>query len=113
MFLPPQPAKLVQPGQFKGNDAPLAEPGVVNVRLPAKTPWAMVVAEQKYLAGAKGVSRATLRRLSPGGYVIGVATTESIERIASIARKPPVPDAQVAVKVIGEVVEVSLSGGSP
>jgi hypothetical protein len=111
--LPPQPTKLAPPAQFKGNDAPLAEPGVINVRLPAKTPWAMVLAEQRYLAGAKGVSRATLRRLSPGGYVIGVATTESIDRIASIAKKPPVADAQVAVKVAGEVVEVTLSGGSP
>jgi hypothetical protein len=111
--LPPQPAKLAPPLQFKGNDAPLAEPGVVNVRLSAKTPWAMVLAEQKYLAGAKGVSGATLRRLSPGGYVIGVATTESIDRIASIAKKPPVADAQVSVRVAGEIVEVTLTGGSP
>jgi hypothetical protein len=111
--LPPQPVKLAQPAQFKGNDTPLGEPGVVNVRLPAKTSWALVLAEQRYLAGAKNVSRATLRRLSPGGYVIGVATTDSVDRVASIARKPPVADASVSVKVAGEVVEVTLSGGSP
>ena len=52
--------------------------------------WSL--AEQKYLSGAKGVRRAVLRRVSPGGWVIGVTTTESIERIAAIAkqaRRPP------------------------
>jgi len=110
--VPPAPKKLAPPPAFKGNDTPLVEPGVVAVRLPAKTPWHLVVAEQKYLAGAKGVSSATLRRLSPSGYVIGVATTESIDRIAAIARKPPVGDATASVKVVGAVVELSL-GGAP
>jgi len=51
-----------------------------------------------------------LRRLSPGGWVIGVTTTESIERIAQIAKKPPATDTFVKVKVSGDVVELTLSG---
>jgi len=108
--LPPAPQKLAQAGSFTGDDTPIAEPGVVLVRLPAKTPFSMVLEEQRYLAGAKGVRSASLRRLSPAGWVIGVATNESLERVAAIAKKPPVTDTSAAVKIVGEVVEVTLSG---
>jgi hypothetical protein len=108
--LPPPPKKLAQPGTFKGDDTPVAEPGVVLLRLPARTPYALVLAEQKYLAGAKGVRAATLRRLSPAGWVIGVSTSEPIEQIARIAKKPPAADTTSSVKIVGELVEVSLSG---
>lgn len=109
--LPPPRASLTQatPG-FRGDDTPIGEAGVVLVRLSPKTPWGIVMAEQKYLAGAKGIQRAELRRLSPGGWVIGVTTTESIERIAQIAKKPPATDTFVAVKVKGEIIDVELSG---
>ena len=41
------PAKrLAQPGTYKGDDSPIAEAGIVLVRLPAKTPYGMVIAEQ-------------------------------------------------------------------
>jgi len=108
--LPQAPKKLATPTAFKGDDTPIAESGIVNVRLPAKTPWAMVLTEQRFLEKAKGVTRATLRRVSPAGYVLGLATTEPIDRIASIARKPPATDTAVTVKVIGDVVEIALSG---
>ena len=105
------PAKqtLGQP-VFQGDDKPIAEPGVVFVRLSPKTPYALVAAELKHLAGAKGVSRAVLRRLSPGGWVIGVTTTESIQRISNIVKKPPTADTSVQVKIVGDVVEVGMSG---
>lgn len=108
--LPPARPSLARVSGFSGEDAPVAEPGVVLVRLAAKTPWGLVAAEQKYLAGAKGVQRAVLRRLSPGGWVIGVTTTESVERIAQIARKAPATDTAVKVTVTGDIVEVSMSG---
>lgn len=108
--LPPPRQALSHAGGFTGDDTPASEPGVVLVRLAPKTPWGMVAAEQKYLAGARGVSRAVLRRLSPGGWVIGVSTTESVARIAQIARKPPATDTAVKVRVNGEIVEVSMSG---
>lgn len=108
--VPPAPAQLGKAGAFTGDDTPLGEPGVVLVRLPPKTPWGLVAAEQKYLAGAKGVQRAAIRRASPGGWVIGVTTTESIDRIAQIARRAPARDTSVRVKVVGDVVEVTLSG---
>ncbi|MEO8702357.1 MAG: hypothetical protein ABI867_20095 [Kofleriaceae bacterium] len=106
------PAKqaIAQPTAFQGDDTPIGEPGMVLVRLSPKTPYALVAAELKYLAGAKGISRAALRRMSPGGWVIGVTTTESVQRIANIAKKAPVSDASAQVKIVGEVVEVSLSG---
>ncbi|MFT3691706.1 MAG: hypothetical protein QM831_01110 [Kofleriaceae bacterium] len=109
--MPPQPAKLAQAAQFTGDDTPIADPGVVLVRLPAKTPFGMVQLEQKYLAGAKGVKAATLRRLSPAGWVIGVQTSDSIERVAAIAKKPPATDTSAVVKIVGDVVELALSGG--
>jgi hypothetical protein len=108
--LPPQPQKLAQAGTFSGDDTPIAEAGIVLVRLPAKTPFSMVLEEQRYLAGAKGVRSASLRRLSPNGWVIGVATDSSIEKVAAIAKKAPVTDTSAAVKIVGEVVEVTLSG---
>lgn len=108
--LPPQPTKLAQAGAFTGDDTPLAEPGVVLVRLSPKTPYPMVAAEQRYLAGAKGVRAASLRRLSPSGWVIGVTTAESIERIAQIAKRPPAIDTASSVKIVGSVVEVVLTG---
>jgi len=109
---PPAPAKLAQATSFRGEDAPLVEPGIVLVRLPARTPYTLVLAEQKYLAGAKGVRSATLRRLSPSGWVIGVATGESIDQIARIAKKSPSSDSTATVKVMGDIVELSL-GGAP
>jgi hypothetical protein len=83
---------------------------VVLVRLSSKTPYGLVLAEQRYLAGAKGVRAAALRRLSPAGWVIGVATGDPIERVAQIAKKPPAADASSAVKIVGDVVEVTLTG---
>lgn len=108
--MPPQPAKLAQAVQFTGDDTPISEPGVILVRLSAKTPFAMVQTEQRYLAGARGVKAATLRRLSPSGWVIGVQTSDSIERVAAIAKKPPATDTSATVKIVGDVVELALSG---
>jgi len=108
--LPPAPKKLAQAGTWKGDDTPLAEPGVVLLRLPPATPYAMVLAEQKFLAGAKGVRAASLRRLSPTGWVIGVVTAESIEKVAQIAKKPPASDTSASVKIVGDIVEVTLAG---
>jgi hypothetical protein len=108
--LPPAPTKLGPAGAFKGDDVPLGDTGIVLVRLPARTPYANVLAEQRYLAGAKGVRAATLRRLSPAGWVIGVATSESIEQIARIAKTPPAGDTSAQVKIVGGLVEVTLSG---
>jgi hypothetical protein len=108
--LPPAPTKLGPAGAFKGDDTPVGEPGIVLVRLPARTPYSMVLAEQKYLAGAKGVRAATLRRLSPSGWVIGVATGESVEQIARIAKTAPATDTSVQVKIVGDIVELGLSG---
>jgi hypothetical protein len=107
----PAPARAVaRAAQYVGDDTPVPESGIVSVRLPAKTPWALVVSEQKYLAGARGVRSATLRRLSPGGWAIGVATNETVERVADIARKSPATDTQASVRIAGQVVEVTLSG---
>ncbi len=107
--VPPRP--VLAPGQgYTGDDAPVAEPGVVLVRLAPRTPWGLVAAEQKWLAGAKGVKLAALRRASPSGWVIGVTTSESVERIAQIARRAPASGTSVKVKVVGEIVEVSLAG---
>lgn len=106
----PSPPTKLQAGTFQGEDRPIAEPGVVLVRLPAKTPYSQVLAEQKYLAGAKGIRAATLRRLSPSGWVIGVATGEPVEQIARIARKAPTSNTSSTVKIVGDIVEVTLSG---
>ena len=107
----PQPAeKLAQAQAFSGDDKPIGEPGIVLVRLARSTPWTMVQSEIKHLLGARGVSRATLRHVSPSGWVIGVATTESIDRIASIVKKSPATDTAVSVKIIGDLVEATLSG---
>ena len=107
----PQPAeKLAQAQAFSGDDKPIGEPGIVLVRLARSTPWTMVQSEIKHLLGARGVSRATLRHVSPSGWVIGVTTTESIDRIASIVKKPPATDTEVSVKIIGDLVEATLSG---
>jgi hypothetical protein len=108
---PPRPSLTQATPGFHGEDVPVGEPGVVLVRLAPNTPWGIVMAEQKYLAGAKGIQRAELRRLSPGGWVIGVTTTESLARIAQIAKNPPATDTFVAVKVKGEIIDVALSGG--
>jgi hypothetical protein len=107
--LPQQPS-LAQVPSFSGDDTPVGESGVVLVRLARSTPWAMVQAELKHLVGARGVSRATLRRVSPAGWVIGVTTADSIDRIASIVKKPPASDTTVVVKIVGDVVEAALSG---
>jgi hypothetical protein len=108
--MPPPPTKLAQASAFTGDDTPIAEPGIVLVRLPARTPYSMVLAEQKYLAGAKGIRSASLRRLSPSGWVIGVATGEPAEQIARIAKRAPTADSSATVKIIGDIVEVSLAG---
>lgn len=108
--LPPAPQKLAQAGTFNGDDTPITDAGIVLVRLPAKTPFSMVLEEQRYLAGAKGVRAASLRRMSPNGWVIGVATDQSLEKVAAIAKRPPVTDTNAAVKIVGDVVEVTLSG---
>ncbi len=110
--LPPQRQVLTGGGQFTGNDTPIAEAGVVLVRLASKTPWGLVAAELKYLQGAKGVKSAVLRRLSPGGWVIGVATSESIDRVSQIVKKAPTAETNVKVKVAGDVIDVAL-GVSP
>jgi hypothetical protein len=81
------------------------------MRVPAKTPYALVAAELKYLAGAKGVSKAALHRVSPSGWVIGVSTAESVQKIATIARKAPTADTSVQVKVVGDIVELAITGG--
>jgi hypothetical protein len=107
----PQPAQsLAEPAAFTGDDTPVGEPGVVLVRLARATPWTMVQAELKHLIGARGVSRASLRRVSPSGWVIGVTTADSIDRIASIVKKPPAADTTVSAKIVGDVVEAALSG---
>jgi hypothetical protein len=107
----PQPAQKLPPAQvYAGDEAPVGEPGVVLVRLARSTPWSLVQAEIKHLLGARGVSRATLRHVSPQGWVIGVATAESIERIAAIVKKPPASDTAVSVKIVGELVEATLTG---
>lgn len=108
--LPPPAAKLGPAGAYRGDDNPVTEPGVVLVRLHARTPYALVLEVQKYLAGAKGVRAATLRRLSPAGWVIGVATNESVESIARIAKKSPATDTAANAKIVGGIVELSFSG---
>src|SRR5262249_52661672 len=86
----PQPSQKLPPAPtFSGADRRVGEPGVVLVGLARTTPWSLVQSEIKYLLGARGVSRATLRRVSPAGWVIGVTTAESVDRVASIVKKPP------------------------
>jgi hypothetical protein len=111
--LPSQAKQLGPAAAFTGDDHPIGEAGVVLVRLSAKTPYSLVLAEQRYFAGAKGVRAATLRRLSPAGWVIGVATGDAIDRVAQIAKKPPTGDTSSAVKIAGDVVEVTLTGTAP
>jgi hypothetical protein len=107
----PQPAQsLAQAPAFTGDDTPPGEAGVVLIRLARATPWPLVQAEIKHLLGARGVSRATLRHVSPSGWVIGVATSESIDRIASIVKKSPATDTMVSVKIVGELIEASMAG---
>ena len=108
--LPQRAQKLAEVQEFRGDDKPIGEPGIVLVRLARSTPWGMVQAEIKHLIGARGVSKATLRHVSPSGWVIGVATSESIDRIASIVKKPPAADTAVSVKIVGDLVEATLSG---
>jgi hypothetical protein len=99
---------------FQGDDTPIAEPGVVLVRVSAKTPYALVASEVKYLAGTRGITQASLRRVSPGGWVIGVVTNESVQRIANIAKKAPTADSSATSKLAGDLVEVTLvSTGAP
>lgn len=111
--MPPAKQQLSAATGFSGDDTPIGDAGVVLVRLAPKTPWGLVAAEQKYLAGAKGIQRAGLRRLSPGGWVIGVTTTESAERISQIARKAPTADSTAKVRVAGDIVEVALTSTAP
>jgi hypothetical protein len=107
----PQPTQdLAQAPTFTGEDRPVGEPGIVLVRLARATPWGIVQAEIKHLLGARGVSKATLRHASPAGWVIGVATSDSIDRVAAIVKKPPASDTTVAVKIVGDVIEATLAG---
>jgi hypothetical protein len=108
--LPATTTPLAAGARPPGDDAPVGAAGVVLVRLAPQTPWGFVLKEQKFLAGAKGVQSATLRRLSRGGWVIGVTTGESVQRIAQIARKPPATDTHAQVKIVGDIVEVTLTG---
>lgn len=108
--LPPAKKSLTTSGPFMGADVPVADAGVVLVRLAPKTPWGLVTAELKYLQGARGIKRAALRRLSPSGWVIGVATSESVDRIAQIAKRAPTADTSVTVQVASDIVEVGLTG---
>jgi hypothetical protein len=110
--LPALPAGVRTPpgAQYTGDDTPIGEPGVVLVRMSPRTPWALVVAEQKYLINSRGVKSVSLRRMSPSGWTLGVMTTETPERIADVARKPPTTDTQPTVRIAGNIVEVSLSG---
>jgi hypothetical protein len=109
-LLPAPPHPVRNAPQFHGDETPIGEAGVVLVRLPPTTPFAMVEAEAKYLAGAKGVRAAAIRRLSPSGWTLGVTTSETVERIAQLAKKPPASDTDVAVKLVGDVIELRLSG---
>jgi len=107
--VPPPARQIGHAATFHGDDTPVAEPGVVLVRLSPKTSYTLVLAEQKYLAGAKGVRAATLRRLSPGGWVIGVATSDGVDKVAQIAKKAPTSESSVSVKVAGDLVELALT----
>ena len=108
--VPPPAHEAHVAAAFHGDDTPIAEAGVVLVRLSPRTPYGQVVAEQRYLTGAKGVRAATLRRLSPGGWVIGVTTSESVARVAQLAKRAPTSDTQVTVKITGEVIDLDLTG---
>ena len=110
--LPGQAQQLPPAQVFSGDDAPVGEPGIVLVRLARTTPWGLVQAELKHLLGARGVASATLRHVSPAGWVIGVATADSIDRIAAAAKKPPSADTTVSVKIVGELIEVTLAGAA-
>lgn len=116
--LPRLPGKAPSSAPRPAESTPVAEPGVVFVRLPPGTSYAMVLAEQKFLAGAKAIRAATVRRLSSSGWLIGVTTTPgtdstpqaAIDRVARLATQPPANDVQVAVKVVRGVVEVTITG---
>ena len=100
--LPPHPDALAPSGGFEGDDAPATTPGVVLVRMAARTPWPLVQGELKYLSGAKGVAAVSLRRISAGGWVLGVVTAESVDRVAQLAKK-----GSAKVRVVGSVVELT------
>jgi hypothetical protein len=106
----PRTIAPVSAAPSRADDIPLASPGIVLVRMPAKTPWGMIETEQRYLAGARGVHGSVLRRLSPAGWVLAVTTADSVNQVAAIVRKPPATDTAVSVKVTGEVIDVALSG---
>jgi hypothetical protein len=108
--MPRAPDKLAAPPPIDDGVAPLAEPGVVLVRVAASTPWPLVQAEQKLLAGARGVRGAALRRLSPRGWVIGLSTDASVDKVAELAKRAPTATSRVAVKIVDDVVELALSG---
>ncbi len=107
--LPPPTAAITQAGAFSGDDTPIAESGVVLVRLPSKTSWRAVLDEQKYLAGTRGVKSVSLHRVSPAGWVLGVVTADPIDRIAAVATKSPGADPAAPAKVVSNVIELTLS----
>jgi hypothetical protein len=109
--VPPAPQAITAPAVFHGDDTLTPAPGVVFVRLPAATPYKLVTAEAKLLAGATGATgttTATVRHLSPAGWVIGVTTSAAADVVAQTARRPPVTGATTQVKLSGEIVEVEV-----
>ena len=83
-----------QAGAFTGDDTPFAEPGVVLVRLSSKTPFAMVLAEQKYPRRCEGRARR-----EPAPAVAGRlgdrrdhrASRSSASRRSRRSRRRPIP----------------------
>jgi hypothetical protein len=44
--------------------------------------------------------------------VIGVATSDSIDRVAAIVKRPPAADLTASVRILGSVVELALAGST-
>jgi hypothetical protein len=107
--VPPAPQDIAQPVAYHGDDTPIAQQGVVLVRLPPTTPYRLVLAEVKLLDKTKDVTAANLRRLSPAGWLIGVTTDVAVDRIADAVRKPPIAGGSAQVKLAGDLVIVEVS----
>ena len=107
--VPQAPQDLSAPPQFHGDDTPVTAQGVVLVRLPATTPYRLVLAEAKLLAATRGVTAASVRRVSPAGWWLGVVTDEAVDCIADAARKAPVAGGSAQVKQTGDVIDVEVS----
>lgn len=98
-------------GGSAADDTPFVAPGIVLVRVVAGSPFSVVAAQQKRLLGAKGIQAAALRRISRAGWILGVSTNESIDRVAQIAASSS--DTPVSVRVVRGVVEVTALGPIP